>query len=117
MFSRGWQLDSGRFPLCMYGCSSDMLLVPQTDSRLAQPEKQISLHHCVQDAHALAQETIKAANTVYAGARETPLQPADWLSEACGAHVLLKLENKQVVAFHQRQEHHQAHSGQLMGWP
>ena len=50
----------------------------------------------MQDAHALAQETIKAAHTVYAGAHQTPLQPADWLSRACEAHVLLKLENKQV---------------------
>lgn len=51
---------------------------------------------CMQDAHALAQETIRAANTVYAGAHETALHPADWLSKACEAHVLLKLENKQV---------------------
>ncbi|KAK9828162.1 hypothetical protein WJX74_001208 [Apatococcus lobatus] len=49
------------------------------------------------DAPALAQESIRAAKTVYAGAHETPLQPADWLSEACGAFVLLKLENKQAT--------------------
>ncbi len=44
----------------------------------------------------LAHEALKAASNIYHGAWETPLQPADWLSQATGAQVLLKLENKQV---------------------